>query len=74
MSQSTAGGAVGRVVPGPGYVSKTDMVAALIREQIITGELPAGEQLRQRDLAASGSRSARRRCARRCAGWSPRAW
>ncbi|HZC63059.1 MAG TPA: GntR family transcriptional regulator [Streptosporangiaceae bacterium] len=37
--------------PGPGYVSKTDMVAALIREQIITGELAAGEQLRQRDLA-----------------------
>ena len=35
----------------PGYVSKTDMVAALIRELIITGELPAGEQLRQRDLA-----------------------
>src|SRR5580698_8896595 len=33
------------------YVSKTDMVAALIREQIITGELPAGEQLRQRDVA-----------------------
>jgi len=32
-------------------VSKTDMVAALIREQIITGELAAGEQLRQRDLA-----------------------
>jgi DNA-binding GntR family transcriptional regulator len=28
------------------------MVAALIREQIITGELAAGEQLRQRDLAA----------------------
>ena len=27
------------------------MVAALIREQIITGELAAGEQLRQRDLA-----------------------
>lgn len=40
-----------RIMPGPGYVSKTDMVAALIREQIITGELPAGEQLRQRDLA-----------------------
>jgi DNA-binding GntR family transcriptional regulator len=39
-------------MPGPGYVSKTDMVAALIREQIITGELAAGEQLRQRDLAA----------------------
>jgi DNA-binding GntR family transcriptional regulator len=36
----------------PAYVSKTDMVAALIREQIITGELAAGEQLRQRDLAA----------------------
>jgi DNA-binding GntR family transcriptional regulator len=36
---------------GTGYVSKTDMVAALIREQIITGELAAGEQLRQRDLA-----------------------
>ncbi|MGH3194005.1 MAG: GntR family transcriptional regulator, partial [Streptosporangiaceae bacterium] len=34
-----------------GYVSKTDLVAALIREQIITGELPAGQQLRQRDLA-----------------------
>ncbi len=47
---SAAGG--GQVVPGPGYVSKTDMVAALIREQIITGELTAGEQLRQRDLAA----------------------
>jgi len=41
----------GRVLLGPGYVSKTDMVAALIREQIITGELAAGEQLRQRDLA-----------------------
>jgi DNA-binding GntR family transcriptional regulator len=36
---------------GLGYVSKTDMVAALIRELIITGELAAGEQLRQRDLA-----------------------
>jgi len=44
--------AAGQAVPGPGYVSKTDMVAALIREQIITGELTAGEQLRQRDLAA----------------------
>src|SRR5579871_2402992 len=40
-------------LPGamPGYVSKTDMVAALIRELIITGELSAGQQLRQRDLA-----------------------
>src|SRR5258706_12611282 len=35
----------------PGYVSKTDMVAALIRQLIITGELPAGRQLKQRDLA-----------------------
>jgi len=34
-----------------GYVSKTDLVAALIRELVITGELTAGEQLRQRDLA-----------------------
>jgi DNA-binding GntR family transcriptional regulator len=33
------------------YLSKTDMVAALIRELIITGELAAGMQLRQRDLA-----------------------
>jgi DNA-binding transcriptional regulator YhcF (GntR family) len=35
----------------PGYVSKTDLVAALIRELIITGGLGPGEQLRQRDLA-----------------------
>jgi DNA-binding GntR family transcriptional regulator len=33
-----------------GYVSKTDLVAALIRELVITGELKPGEQLRQRDL------------------------
>jgi DNA-binding GntR family transcriptional regulator len=33
------------------YISKTDMVAALIRELIITGELTAGVQLRQRELA-----------------------
>ncbi|HUY50068.1 MAG TPA: GntR family transcriptional regulator [Streptosporangiaceae bacterium] len=49
--RASTAGAAGQVVPGPGYVSKTDMVAALIREQIITGELAAGEQLRQRDLA-----------------------
>ena len=49
-TQST-GTEPGQVTAGPGYVSKTDMVAALIREQIITGELAAGEQLRQRDLA-----------------------
>jgi DNA-binding GntR family transcriptional regulator len=35
----------------PGYVSKTDLVAALLRELVITGEFAAGEQLRQRDLA-----------------------
>ena len=34
-----------------GYVSKTDLVAALTRELVITGELAAGAQLRQRDLA-----------------------
>jgi DNA-binding GntR family transcriptional regulator len=34
-----------------GYVSKTDLVVALIRELIITGQLAGGEQLRQRDLA-----------------------
>jgi DNA-binding GntR family transcriptional regulator len=41
----------GRPPATPGYVSKTDLVAALIRELIITGGLSAGEQLRQRDLA-----------------------
>ena len=50
-SGSGSGSETDRGTPGPGYVSKTDMVAALIREQIITGELAAGEQLRQRDLA-----------------------
>ena len=30
---------------GAAYVGKTDMVAALIRELIITGELTTGEQL-----------------------------
>jgi DNA-binding GntR family transcriptional regulator len=35
----------------PGYISKTDLVAALLRELVITGELTAGAQLRQRDLA-----------------------
>jgi DNA-binding GntR family transcriptional regulator len=35
----------------PAYISKTDLVVALIRELVITGELAAGEQLRQRDLA-----------------------
>ncbi len=45
MIQSATPGA------GSSYVSKTDMVAALIRELIFTGDLTAGEQLRQRDLA-----------------------
>jgi DNA-binding GntR family transcriptional regulator len=35
----------------PGYVSKTDMVAVRIRELIMSGNLAAGAQLRQRDLA-----------------------
>jgi DNA-binding GntR family transcriptional regulator len=35
----------------PGYVSKTDLVAVLVRELVITGGLEPGEQLRQRDLA-----------------------
>jgi len=51
MTTASTGSETDRIIPGTGYVSKTDMVAALIREQIITGELPAGEQLRQRDLA-----------------------
>jgi DNA-binding GntR family transcriptional regulator len=45
-------GQAGSAVPaGAAYISKTDLVVALIRELIITGELAAGEQLRQRDLA-----------------------
>ena len=51
IGSQSEGSRPGRVAAGPGYVSKTDMVAALIREQIVTGELAAGEQLRQRDLA-----------------------
>jgi DNA-binding GntR family transcriptional regulator len=35
----------------PAYVSKTDIVCALLREMIIGGEVPPGEQLRQRELA-----------------------
>lgn len=33
------------------YTSKTSMVVAMLREQILTGELVAGAPLRQRDLA-----------------------
>jgi len=36
---------------GLNYMSKTDMVVAMIRELIITGELAPGRQLRQRDFA-----------------------
>jgi DNA-binding GntR family transcriptional regulator len=38
-------------MPAGSYLSKTDLVAALVRELVMTGELTAGEQLRQRDLA-----------------------
>lgn len=34
------------------FQSKSDVVVAALRESIITGELPAGTPLRQRDLAA----------------------
>lgn len=34
------------------YSSKSDIVCAMLREMIISGELAAGEPLRQRDLAA----------------------
>jgi DNA-binding GntR family transcriptional regulator len=34
------------------YTSKTDLAAAMLRELIVTGELPPGAPLRQRDLAA----------------------
>ena len=34
------------------FVVKSDMVVALLREMIITGQLTGGQQLRQRDLAA----------------------
>jgi DNA-binding GntR family transcriptional regulator len=40
-----------RALAGSSFISKADMVAALIRELIITGELGANEHLRQRDLA-----------------------
>jgi DNA-binding GntR family transcriptional regulator len=35
----------------PTYASKTDIVCALLREMIISGEVSPGEPLRQRDLA-----------------------
>jgi DNA-binding GntR family transcriptional regulator len=36
----------------PEYASKSDIVCAMLRELIISGELEAGKPLRQRDLAA----------------------
>jgi DNA-binding GntR family transcriptional regulator len=74
MTTASTGSETGRVSPGPGYVSKTDMVAALIREQIITGELPAGEQLRQRDVAQrfQVSQTPVREAMRRWSRWAPR--
>jgi DNA-binding GntR family transcriptional regulator len=51
IGQANAAQATAAAEAGLGYVSKTDMVAALIRELIITGQLGAGEPLRQRDLA-----------------------
>lgn len=47
MSSMTAGG-----TPTLHYASKSDIVCAMLREMIISGELPASEPLRQRDLAA----------------------
>lgn len=47
MSSTTAGG-----IPALHYSSKTDIVCAMLREMIISGELSAAEPLRQRDLAA----------------------
>ena len=36
---------------GPMYTSKTDMVTALLREMILSGELHGSQALRQRDIA-----------------------
>lgn len=46
MSSTTAGG-----IPALHYSSKSDIVCAMLREMIISGELSASEPLRQRDLA-----------------------
>lgn len=46
-SDLQAGSLAGRGV----YLSKSNFIAALLRELIISGELKPGEQLRQRDLA-----------------------
>lgn len=46
MSSTTTGG-----IPELHYSSKSDIVCAMLREMIISGELSASEPLRQRDLA-----------------------
>jgi DNA-binding GntR family transcriptional regulator len=46
VSSTTAGG-----IPALHYSSKSDIVCAMLREMIISGELSASEPLRQRDLA-----------------------
>ena len=52
----------------PGYVSKTDLVAALVRELVISGDLEPGEQLRQRDLAQARSPLAHKQGSRNTEG------
>ena len=47
MSGTTTGG-----IPALHYSSKSDVVCAMLREMIISGELSASEPLRQRDLAS----------------------
>jgi DNA-binding GntR family transcriptional regulator len=46
VSSTTTGG-----IPALHYSSKSDIVCAMLREMIISGELSASEPLRQRDLA-----------------------
>jgi DNA-binding GntR family transcriptional regulator len=50
-SSALQGRQVGPPVGQGVYLSKTDFMAALLRELIITGDLKPGEALRQRDLA-----------------------
>jgi DNA-binding GntR family transcriptional regulator len=50
-SATLQGRQVGSPVGQGVYLSKTDFMAALLRELIITGDLKPGEALRQRDLA-----------------------
>jgi DNA-binding GntR family transcriptional regulator len=50
-SAALQGRQVGSAVGQGVYLSKTDFMAALLRELIITGDLKPGQALRQRDLA-----------------------